>query len=292
MMWMLCVLASQAAEMRWITEGQLLVNGDSILDAASGQLTPLQFPTFRQTPQGKHNLPMAISPSGQIALIDDVGEGILLGLLEGALIGWMALPTWEGDAGLRRDAIAALWLDDRQLLLVESLVGAEQGRCGVLDVGSQAWRPLDQCPPSQHPTVQSLMTEPRGWMTVSSIANEALGLTLTQWDPDAGARETLHLNNVVEQHLPPDLGVFLLPGGNVRLLAPCDLMAAQCIPTGERWLYTWLANGDLRFVRSGLPEGVLLARDGNTFLWMEDSLLCRGDPTGERRCSPVRTEPP
>ena len=86
--------------------------------------------------------------------------------------------------------------------------------------------------------------------------------------------------------------VFFFSDGDIRLLVPCGLQGEECGGSDGHWLYAWLPNGDLRFLRKDLPAGVIPVKEGNDFLWVEGTLLCKGDPSGQRRCTELREPPP
>jgi hypothetical protein len=83
--------------------------------------------------------------------------------------------------------------------------------------------------------------------------------------------------------------VFFTGSGDVRLMTPCGAGGEECDEPRGRWLYAWLPSGDLRFLRKGLPEGVVPSATSDDFAWIEAERVCLGDPDGGRRCAPLST---
>lgn len=287
----LALLASGAlsAEVEWVGEGRLLVDRKMLVDVSDGHAAPLLYPTRRvHSAGGQTELPMAISPSGQVALIDAQGGGVLLGLLDGVLVSHAPLPALLPGTSPSAAVYAGLWVDDRRLMVRQASPASGEAACALLDAASMSWSEPIDCPPSDFALAYRYIRGPRGWTAVLSGGEGSSAATLVRWDPDSGTRDVRTLEAAPEAMQHGGFRVFFTGTGDVRLMAPCGLAGEGCgEPGGGWWLYAWLPSGDLRFLRKDLPDDVVPSGVSDDFAWVERDMVCLGDPDGERRCAPL-----
>jgi len=277
------------ADVRWVGDGRLMVDGRMLVEVETGEATPLLYPTRRTHAAGGHTeLAVAISRSNQVALVDAQGGGVFLGLLDGALVSRAPLPVLIEGLDPAEAVHAPLWVDDRRLMIRQASRETGEGACALLDAATQAWSPPIDCPPTDFALTHGYVPGPRGWTAVHSSGEGANAVQLIRWDPEQGLSDsrTLSLDPTTMQQ--GSLDVFFTGDGGVRLLAPCGVDGTGCEEPGARWLYAWMPGGDLRLVRSDIPEGVVPSGSSDDFAWVEGDMVCLGDPTGERRCLPLR----
>ena len=149
-------------EVRWLQDGRILVDGRLLMEPVRGSWQPLLYPTIRTHSSGSHQaLPMDISPSGQVLLVDR--EHLLLGIFDGRLAASAPLPSLVDEVRLT----AAVWLDDRRILAAQS--GAEgESACALLDAQDRTWSDPVPCPEAGFSTITRI--ERGDTIVASSVA--------------------------------------------------------------------------------------------------------------------------
>ncbi len=271
-------------EVVWLQDGRILVDRQLLMEPVRGAWQPLLYPTRRPHPSGSHReLPLDISPSGQVLLVDEAH--LLLGMFDGRLAASAPLPELVDEPA----ASAAVWVDDRRILLAQR-GGDGLSLCALLDAQTRTWGEALSCPESGFAAITGMERGPGPWMAVYSGGEGLEDVQLVRWSTRGFTRETLALSLSASVRQAAQIELFFTDAG-IRLLSSCDLLAESCEPGESLHYFEWLPSGELRPFRDDIRPGAVPSPDDPaTFAWGEGGRVCIGDPTGERRCYPLPEE--
>ena len=280
------LMAAQAADptVRWLPDGRLLVDGRYLMEPTEGSWEVLLYPTRRARPEGGWRaLPLRVSPSRQVLLLDD--SGLLLGLLDGALAAYAARPVLTASPA---PVEAAAWLDDQYILLQQSDPTTGTTACALLDARTRQWSDPVPCPQGDFAVTTAIQHGPADWLAITTAGEGAEHVRLVRYSQVRGTVDAVELP--VPESLAQDpawhVELHFTDAGSL-VLSACDLLSASC-DAGQTWrLYEWLPGGELRLLREDILPGAVPDPRGSGFAWGEGGRVCLGDPAGERRCYPL-----